>query len=300
MRRISNGEEVDLTKLTVEDLYRLHFEEEKYAASQLKQMKPFSKERYDYLNKSYDLIEKIKKYRNSLEKKKDRQINHLYRIFLQLRKKMQGKKKVVLELGCGSGQFLKLISSLADLEIYGCDLHPNTKIKNVTIYKDTILNTLNRFEDNSIDILVADNVCEHFFKDEVDVIYTLIHQKMKKNGKLIFDIPNRNIGPRDISKMFLPIGSKPVGFHFMEQTYKENIEMFKKYDFCVDYLVFPLYKKEVLLYNFIDIPNFIKKLLEKKFFKIYLCMHKKGKKRRWTVRVKMLIDSYNIYILKKK
>ena len=297
-KRISNGEEIDLAKLTVEELYRLHFEEEKYAASILKTMKPFSKERYDYLNKSYDLIEKIKKYRNRLEKKTDNNKNYLYRVFRQVKGKVKNDKKVVLELGCGNGKFLQLISTYEDLEIYGCDLHPNTNIKNVTIYKDTIINTLNKFDDNSIDILVADNVCEHFFKDEVDFTYTLIHQKLKKGGQLIFAIPNRNIGPSDISKKFLPMGSIPVGFHFMEQTYKENIKMFKKYGFYTNYISLPFFKGPFLLYNLMNIPNFIKIRFEKIVFKIY--MKGKVKKKWWIKKGKSIIDSYNFYILKKK
>ncbi len=302
--RISNNEVINLKELSIEDLYKLHFEEEKFAANLLKQMPPFSKERYDFLNKSYDLIEKIKTYRNELENQKniasayDVKKDYLYNIFMNTKKKMKREKLVVLELGCGKCQFIERISNLNDVKIYGCDLHPKRNLtdKKITIYKDTILNTLNKFKDNSIDIIIADNVCEHFFIDEIDVIYSIINKKLNKNGKIIFIIPNKNVGPCDISKKFLKMGETAVGFHFMEQTYKENINMFKKYGLYTDFLCINNARRKkdkrkfFLIYNFINIPDSTKIFMEKYLAKL-------------PEKIRMLIFfilGYHIYILRKK
>ena len=228
----------------------------------------------------------------------DKEKYFLYTIFVAIKKRMKKKRKlIVLELGCGEGKFLKKISHFQDIVLYGCDLHPNVNLNNqkITIYKDTIFNTLNKFQDGTIDILIADNVCEHFFKDEIDSIYTLINRKLNKKGKIIFIIPNSNIGPSDISKKFLSMGEKAVGFHFMEQTYKENIKMFRKYGFTTNYLCMrKLYlgkkqKQPFFIYNFMNMPDKVKIFMEKYFAKL-------NEKKRKHV---FLRFGYHIYILKK-
>lgn len=299
IHKISNNEELNLKELNIDELYKLHFEEEKYSASKLKLLPPFSQERYDFLNKSYNLIEKIKDYRSQLENKKnisttfDKEKILMFSIFLNTKKriKKKAKKLVVLELGCGKGKLLEKLSDLEDLKLYGCDLHPNLDLnKKIIIYKDTILNTLNNFDDNSIDILIADNVCEHFFMDEAETIYKLINKKLNKNGKIIFAIPNINVGPNDISRKFLKMGEKAVGFHFMEQTYKQNITMFKKYGLITNYLCLRKNKKSFFIYNFMNIPDTIKILMEK-----YLAKLKEEKRKN------IFRDlGYSLYILKKK
>lgn len=257
--RVSNNEKVDLSKLSISELYRLHFEEEKYVANKLKNLPPFSNERTKLLNKGYEIIESIKEYRNYLE-----DINHvriikpgvykvyLYNLFIKVLKKIKNKngKITVLELGCGKCVFLNKISSIPNLDLYGCDLHPSNSNKNVKIIKDTIYNTLNKFKDNSIDILVADNVCEHFLKDEADIIYELIRNKLKKRGKIIFLIPNIYFGPSDISRKYLKEREKPIGFHFMEQSYKDNIKLFNEHKLYTDYIVSKNGVNPILIKNF--------------------------------------------------
>ena len=60
--KISDGEQVDLSLLSKEQLRNLHYNEEKFTASALFKMPPFSDERRIRLNKDYYLVETIMKW----------------------------------------------------------------------------------------------------------------------------------------------------------------------------------------------------------------------------------------------
>jgi hypothetical protein len=82
--------------------------------------------------------------------------------------------------------------------------------------------------DNSIDIFYADSVFEHFLPDEADVIYNEIANKLKNNAFVFLIIPNKHIGPHDISKRYLSMGQKAQGIHFMEMSFNEATMRLKK------------------------------------------------------------------------
>ena len=58
--KLSNGNEVNISELSIEELQKLHFDEEKEFCEKVLSLKPFSKERKDLLNKGYELAISIK------------------------------------------------------------------------------------------------------------------------------------------------------------------------------------------------------------------------------------------------
>ena len=295
--RLESCEKIDLSTLSLDELYKLHFEEETYAAEKIKELEPFSESRKDYFKKAYENINKIKKIiqattgmTNNYSHSKDNACNIIERIADKIKK----DKITILELGCGSGTLLKTLSKNRSFELYGCDIQEITNLNNVTIYSETIYETLKKFTNNSLDIIIADNVCEHFLKDEADKIYDLISEKLNKNGYCIFFIPNILIGPADISKRFIKYKEKPLGFHYMEQTYSENIALFNQHQITTAYLYISVRAKRIIIKNIFNIPDKIKIRLERIIDKTFANASKEKRKHTF------LKYGYNIYILKHK
>ncbi|MBR2196595.1 MAG: methyltransferase domain-containing protein [Salinivirgaceae bacterium] len=264
IKRLKTGENIELETLQVEELYKLHFEEEKYAARIIKEFQPFSKERTNYFINAYNNINRIKcelRTRNNTPCANNKESK--CQIIERIAQKIKKDRITLLELGCGNGNLLKMLSRNDNFDLSGCDLQENPSINNLTIYNKTIYETLLTLNDNSIDIIVADNVCEHFLEDEADEIYNLINHKIRGEGYCIFFIPNILIGPSDISKRFLKYKEKPVGFHYMEQTYSENIRLFNRHRLKTAYLYVDIKNRKLLIRNILGIPDRFKTLLER-------------------------------------
>lgn len=110
--------------------------------------------------------------------------------------------------------------------------------KRINIEENTFYDSLKHMEDGSIDIFYADNVFEHLCPDEFPKTMKLLYKKLKKGARLILIIPNKYVGPGDVSKFFLKMGEKPVGFHFMEQSCHDVINGYKQFGFFNEYSVF--------------------------------------------------------------
>ncbi len=295
IKRISNNQKVNIDKLSLDELYQLHFDEESYTARQMEQLPPFSEKRIQLLKQAYVIIELIKVKEREKKSKvvtKGVYLKNFRAIFDRVVARMQFKETyTVVELGCGNCHFLNNIAKFKQYKIYGCDLHPSDNVAaNVVVKKESIYNFLKSFPNDSIDVLVANNVCEHFMKDEAGAIYDLIYQKLNSNGKIIFEIPNLYVGPNDITNKIRGHGKTPLGFHFMEQTYKQNIKLFKKHHLYTDYIAMRFDEnKYVLLKNVFGLNSlkiFIESIIGRLNFK---CKNKL-----------FIILGYNVYVLKKK
>ena len=294
--RLESDEKVELSTLSLDELYLLHFEEEKYAAKKIKELPPFSESRKDYFKKAYKNINKIKIAIRAITGNTNNRHSkaNTCNIIERIANKIKKEKITMLELGCGTGTLLKSLSEKKSFELYGCDIQETADINNVTIYNGTIYETLKKFTDNAIDIIIADNVCEHFLKDEADEIYNLISKKLNKNGYCIFFIPNILIGPSDISKRFIKYKELPLGFHYMEQTYSDNITLFNSHQLKTAYLYMSVRYKRIILKNILNIPDKIKIWLEKIIDKAFANASKEKRKHIF------LKYGYNIYILEHK
>lgn len=299
-----NGKTINLEDLTLQEFRTLNFEEETFFSKEIKKRKPFSKERNLYMKNAYSKIFQIdewkkKKYEIEREKKgngvTDQSVNLIIKIIEELLKKQE--KVTFYEAGVGKGYAIEKIKEKIRGEILGCDVFLSDNIKKIVnenndikIVEEDIYHNLKKIEDNSIDIFYADNVLEHILEDEYKQTCERIAKKIKKDGIAIFIIPNRYVGPSDISNYFLPIGSKAKGFHFMEQSFQEGIENFQKNNLELQYFYLRNRRGNIRYIKKGKILNFIKKTMEK-----YLGQIPITKIRRRIFK----IMAYDIYILVK-
>lgn len=70
----------------------------------------------------------------------------------------------ILDVGCGRGYWLNIVSEKTQLEITGCDLYDSVKLKRGNYVKGNIENL--PFEDKSFDIVTSHHTIEHVLNPE--------------------------------------------------------------------------------------------------------------------------------------
>jgi len=268
VQKFTNGETVNLEKLSIQELYKLHYEEESYIASATQQLPPFSNERYELLSEGYQFVTKLMACRHKKEFGETPQIWGANRgtakaLIRLIKKKIADNPEktapVFYEIGVGLGFALgKVLEKFgaSELHVSGCDINLSQpaselseKYPHINLTEGNAYECIQKIPDNSIDFLYSDNVFEHFFPDEAHVIYDELMKKLKPNALLFLIIPNRHIGPGDISKFFLPMGAKATGFHLMEMSFNEVTNALKPYNVrhlhCCWYI--PKVQKYILL-----------------------------------------------------
>ncbi|MDO4551634.1 MAG: class I SAM-dependent methyltransferase [Planctomycetia bacterium] len=298
----STGEKIDLSSLDVESLYQLHYQEEKFIAQKALSFPAFSPERTEYLGRQMDFIHSLQLYRREREGSSLISFGADPKTVQMVKNRIAEKLKtqneiVVYEAGVGSGFAVEQFSHFENIKIYGCDVFLSEKAKelgtrkNIIIKKSNILEHLATMEDESIDIFYADNVFEHFFPDEAGAIYDLVAQKMKPDAEAILIIPCGTVGPTDISGRFLPLGANAEGLHFLERSFAQNIQEFKKHGlvmkFCTCAIKKPLYFSVAR-----KLTNWIKRKTENFWIKLPLGTS--------FLRKLYQIAGYHIYILEKQ
>lgn len=290
IRKISSGEIVDLAKLNKKNLRQLHYEEEKFAAQNIWSARPFSEDRSVYMKKMYEFANTIMPWYQPRSKQSyganENSVGPVCE-FLYADK----RKKVVYEAGVGGGFSCQRFISIPNVEVKGCDVVISDKVKvlleqyeNLSIDEDTLYNSLKKLDDNCIDYFYADNVIEHLIPDEFPEILYLLSRKMKKNGLLFLVIPNRLDGPHDVSKYFLERGSRAEGAHFMEMSYKETLEKFKKEKIIPEYLTYRHQRKIKYVRDIFGILNKVKIGMESL---LYYMLRKTGRGVNWIYKMGM-------------
>lgn len=194
------------------------------------------------------------------------------------------KKKVVLDLGAGSGEWFKNKNIEVRKEVqfikkkvkklYGADIDRNV-FKNKSTHKNFLIkNNKIPLKKNSIDIIVSDWTFEHIQYPKV--FYFEINRVLKKNGIICFRTPHKFnyfalinlLIEGTILKNILLNKSQPDRGKYFKSFYKLNTittikKVFKNYD--LEYLLFkpdPAYffGSKVVFYFFLFLhkilPNF--------------------------------------------
>jgi len=127
-----NGIDINLNSLSLEELERLHYEEELHWAAQLKKMQPFSEERYEAYSRLSGFLSDIRKAKDMKigVKKEDfsRGARERYeKLVNKVLKKYLKKKESILffEGGVGAGRIIRSVCKNfpADkVKIKGCDV----------------------------------------------------------------------------------------------------------------------------------------------------------------------------------
>jgi hypothetical protein len=156
------------------------------------------------------------------------------KIIYNLRQQTQKNNLVFYEMGVGRGFVVNSLLDDPNLSIKGCDVVLEQHLKNNTKFdfdEDIIFNALNKIDDTSIDVFYSNDVLEHICIDEINEYISLIYRKIATNGIIVTITPNRFTGPHDVTRLFLPTGTKAKGFHFHEYSYFEVKKLFVSHGF---------------------------------------------------------------------
>jgi 2-polyprenyl-3-methyl-5-hydroxy-6-metoxy-1,4-benzoquinol methylase len=133
----------------------------------------------------------------------------------------------IFDLGCGSGHLLVALAkdgydgygidvSQASIVQAKQDLSPFAKSEHVRHGDVLDYNPPTKF-----DVIVMDNVIEHLVPDETPDILAKCYEMLDQEGYLVVLTPHSFSGPHDISKYFVPFGSKAEGFHLKEFSFTD-------------------------------------------------------------------------------
>jgi len=95
----------------------------------------------------------------------------------------------IMDLGCGYGDFINGIEGLSKFAI---DLNIDNKKyldPDVTFFPGSVLDPF-PVKNESLDVIFASNLFEHFDDIELDLLIKNVYEKLKKGGKLILIQPN--------------------------------------------------------------------------------------------------------------
>lgn len=105
-----------------------------------------------------------------------------------LNKLLTNKNEIILDLACGTGRLLNYASLGVDAS------RAMVEISKAKFPKKTILlceaDQL-KIEDNSIDTIISFHFFMHLEEGKIDAILEECNRILKKNGRIIFDIPSR-------------------------------------------------------------------------------------------------------------
>ena len=103
----------------------------------------------------------------------------------------------VLEIGCGTGLFLRYLNTKGYTEIVGIDIDENLSsslenIKNTEIYLDDVLSILeSKLNNRKFDRIVMLDVAEHMQLDVLVKLLKLLNKNhINKKGRLLLRVPN--------------------------------------------------------------------------------------------------------------
>lgn len=168
------------------------------------------------------------------------------------------KEGIILEAGCGLGQFVKLIADEGK-KIIGLDFATKTLFVNQKKFPELkfISGDITRipFKKNSIVTYVSLGVVEHFEEGPEKALENA-HEVLSENGILICSVPYHNLFRKIIWKFLPPPRDDSASFYQYYFTKKEFIRILEKKGFeiiAVDYYgvrktltdLMPKYKKTI-------------------------------------------------------
>ncbi len=131
------------------------------------------------------------------------------------------KPSEILDYGCGTGHLLKKLSKNKIIQkTYGFEVseYANNQAKKNS-KKSIIINSLDKLEDHSIDIIIALHVIEHINDNELRKIIYNFKRILKNDGVIILTTPAKNGFAHKIKK------EKWIGFsdktHINLKTFEE-------------------------------------------------------------------------------
>ena len=154
----------------------------------------------------------------------------LVRLF---RQELNGKS--VLDVGCGTGTFLRTIhTNLEHKALVGIDLSAEILPREEEHVEFIRGNVIDFKMDKKFDVVFSDNIVEHIAFDDLSTHLRSITNALKAGGTLIIITPNRLFGPSDITIITDSTHTNRVGalgMHLNETTYSEMISILQEHGF---------------------------------------------------------------------
>jgi len=133
--------------------------------------------------------------------------------------KINLKKKLILDLGCGEGKVSSVIFD-GDLDIIGLDISKEDiiKAKGRGNYRELIIGDAQRlpFSDRSVDIVFSNSVLEHI--PDIFMVLKEVSRILQKNGKLVFTVPDDQFG----NYLFLYVLAEKLGLKGFARWYSKR------------------------------------------------------------------------------
>lgn len=166
----------------------------------------------------------------------------------------------VFDLGCGSGHLLVALAK-DGYDVYGIDVSEASIVEAQNdlgpfAKSDQVQNgdVLDYCPPTKFDIIVMDNVIEHLVPDETSEILAKCYDMLEEEGYLVVLTPHSLSGPHDISKYFLPFGSKAEGFHLKEFSFTDMNQFLRDAGF-EEVWGFPFHPRLLGMYNVTPRPS---------------------------------------------
>jgi len=105
------------------------------------------------------------------------------------------KNSRIIDLGCGTGTFLKVLESLGYTNIVGVDLsqvqvdRAKMECKISNLYCQSVFDYLENTNDR-FDLITGFDFIEHLDKNEILKLLKIFNKVLNKNGRVIFQTPN--------------------------------------------------------------------------------------------------------------
>jgi 2-polyprenyl-3-methyl-5-hydroxy-6-metoxy-1,4-benzoquinol methylase len=182
--------------------------------------------------KSEDYISHTNSKRNIFEKVYHQVREISLKKKLKLIESFQPKDKTLLDIGCGTGAFLKVAKDNG-WTVYGVEPDQDARAIANSITGNTIYNTnqLSKFEDHTFDVITLWHVLEHLpnLKEQV----SLFKRLLKPEGTLVIAVPNYKSYDASYYKNFWAAYDVPRHLWHFSQTaikrlfQKENMKVVK-------------------------------------------------------------------------
>ena len=133
----------------------------------------------------------------------------------------------VFDLGCATGNLLFALArrgyAVAGIDVSG-DLIEAARRRLAPLglaQRVCRAEVMSYVHPESVDGVVLDNAIEHFHPDAIPDVLRKCHAMLKPGGYLWVLTPHRFSGPHDVSRQFLPLGSRAEVFHLREFSFTE-------------------------------------------------------------------------------
>jgi SAM-dependent methyltransferase len=151
----------------------------------------------------------------------------------------------IVDLGCGTGEFLKYLK-LKNRSFSGSDNNPHLVGLCKKMGFDVVLDDVTKLENvpSQMENAVIDNVLEHLDKDQINSFFSEAKKKMKAGGTLVVIVPGERgytydpthktfVNPEIINEMCSVYGLKlvrkfrhPFNIHFISKILYLNMQVF--------------------------------------------------------------------------